>query len=934
MIKTSRLISCFAALLVSHSLYAGDAITVSAISNPITIAYDEEDIPHIQGDNLTENDIAFAQGYAQAAQRFFEMDVTRRFASGTMTELVGEAALADDIQVRTLGLRRGAWETWVAMNNEGRAWLKAYTDGVNTWLNNQPLPPEYGALELTRATPWTPVDSLVVAKALAFQLSFDLDIDLTILVGAYQTVGQIAGIDGSALFFEDVFRSAPPDDRVSIPGFLSDIGGAGKTADTDIPEKLSVVSPLAVELAKNYQGKIKHNPFLSKSLTQDKEGAGSNWWVVDGEHTASGQPILSNDPHLGLGYPSVFMEVYLPDAAGVSVPGAPGIIQGCTQSYCWGSTWHPMDVTDVYMETLETNNFGLPTHTVYQGVKEPVIWIYQSYFANQLDGTADNLERVKVGYDAGGITFIVPRRNNGPLVSVNIEDKVGLSVQYTGWGPTFELEAFRKMNTGSTLEDFKAALQLFDVGSQNFSYADTAGNIAYFTSAEMPLREDMQTMNTVDGGIPPFLIRDGSGALKHEWMPVQNPQPGQVLPYEILPFDEMPQVVNPAAGYIANANNDPVGLTLDNNPLNQLRPGGGLYYLYYAYSSFRIGRIDRVLQDAVSKADVDVEQMQALQANNQLLDAELVLPHVFKAYENALKENAWPGLQQFLLDDRMIEAMSLLQDWDYSTPTGIPEGFDPGDDPENLPEPSSEEVASSVSSTIFAVWRGQMLANTIDGTLNAMGLTDYLPSERAAYNALKHHLDTFETAQGVGASGVPFFNVPDAPTAQDARDFLVLYSLQQGLDLLASDEMAPAFGNSTDLSDYRWGKLHRIVFAHPLGAPLSVPNYGPFTDLSPEMPGLATAGGYEAVDASLHSARADGLNEFMYSAGPARRFVGELFEGDIQGYEIIPGGQSGDITSPFYASQLGRWLTNHYHRLTPSQGPAVVSRTVELVPAP
>ncbi len=120
--------------------------------------------------------------------------------------------------------------------------------------------------------------------------------------------------------------------------------------------------------------------------------------------------------------------------------------------------------------------------------------------------------------------------------------------------------------------------------------------------------------------------------------------------------------------------------------------------------------------------------------------------------------------------------------------------------------------------------------------------------------------------------------------------------------------------------DYRWGKLHRIVFDHPLGPPFNVPNYGPFTDLTPELPGIARSGGYQVVDASSHSARADGVNEFMFGSGPARRFVGELSPDGIEGQQILPGGQSGDITSPFYASQLGRWLTNDHHPLVLSEG--------------
>ncbi len=916
---------------LSLQVSATETVLSQRLANAATIQYDAEGIPHITGDELSETDIAFAQGYAHAGQRFFQMDITRRVASGTLAELVGSSVLDQDIQLRTMGLRRAAWQTWVAMNDDTRAWLRAYADGVNAWLAHNPLPPEYTGLELSKATPWQPVDSIVVAKALAFQLSFDLDIDLTIKAAVYQQAGEAAGFDGTALFLEDTHRSQPPDGRVTAPGFLESIGGLGKSGQSP---QLGTVDPQAARLAEAYREKIENTPFFAKALNPDKQGAGSNWWIVDGAHTTSGSPMLANDPHLSLNLPSIFMEAYLPQAAGVSVPGTPGIIQGCTLYYCWGSTVHPMDVTDTFMEQLETNNFGLPTHIVHDGVKEPLLWIYQSYYANVIgDGEMDNLQRQNVGYDAGGITFIVPRRNHGPLIQVDVENKTGLSVQYTGWGPTFELEAFRRMNNGQNLEDFKTALQFFDVGSQNFGYADRDGNIAYFASAEMPLREDLQTLNTLDGGIPPFMIRDGSGALKHEWLPLETPQPYQALPYEILPFEEMPQRVNPDTGYLANANNDPVGVSLDNNPFNQLRPGGGIYYLNPFYSAYRMGRVDRVMQDMVSKGDVDFDKMQALQANHQLLDAELMTPHILTAFDRAGKEDAWPGLQQFLADPRLVEAVERLALWDFSTPTGIREGYDPGDDPYNLPEPSEAEIRASVAATVFAVWRSRMLANTIDAVFEAMGLSQYRPLGRLAYNALKHHLDSFEQNRGVGLSGIPFFNVPGAPTPADARDFIILYSLQQGLAMLASDAFSAAFGNSEDLNDYRWGKLHRIVFDHPLGPPFDVPNHGPFTDLSPELPGLARSGGYEAVDASRHDPRAETVNGFMFGAGPARRFIGELLEDGILGHQTIPGGQSGNITSPLYASQLPRWLTNQYHDLLPGRPPAAIMETVELLPA-
>lgn len=902
----------------------------------VTVYQDADGIPSIIGSN--DNDVAFVQGYMHASQRFFQMDTTRRLASGRLAELVGSAALANDIQLRTLGLRRAAVASLQAMDTDTKGWLQSYANGVNAWLANGVLPPEYGALELTSAERWSPVDSIVVGKALAFNLSFDLDIDATIALGTYQGVGAAVGFDGTALYFEDTHRSAPPDGRVSVPGFLSSIGGIGAAqvqSGTGGGQKQQVgersfptISADTIALAQQAHDQLVNVPMLAKTLKPRDGRGGSNWWMISGDHTDTGNAMLANDPHLGLDTPSIFAEGHLVyksggdswSVSGVTVPGAPGVIQGCNDYLCWGSTVHPMDVTDVFQEEFLTNGLGLPTHTIYKGQAEPLKMIFQSYFVNNVgDETADNISRANVGYDAGGITFIVPRRNNGPILSLMGDG--GLSVQYTGWGPTFELQAFRKINNASSMADFVDGLQYFDVGSQNFGYADIDGNIAYFTGAEKPIRSDL-AQGAPDGGVPPWFIRNGTGAQNHEWMEVTNPQPNQALPFEILPFDEMPKLVNPDNGYIANANNDPIGVTLDNNPLNQLRPGGGIYYLNNDYASYRMGRIDREIQTMLnSGVPVTMADMKALQANNELLDAEVMMGLI------------GPILQGFVANHQGaptpdVTAAQLLLDWDFSTPTGIAEGFDAGDDPLLMVEPDTAEIENSAAATIFATFRSMMIQNTIDATLSSIGLGNNLPSSRSAYNALIHHLTQFPTAKGVGASGIPFINAPGITDPDQALAAVVVGSLQQALGLLSSDEFAPAFGNSVNPLDYRWGKLHRIVFDHPLGGPFNVPNAGGFSDLADDLPGVARQGGYQAVDASSHSARADGLNEFMFGAGPARRFVGDLDATGIDGEEIIPGGQDGIVISPNYAGQLGRWLTNDYHPLTLGEAAADASKVV------
>ncbi len=947
---------------------------LSGLGNDAFIFRDSNGIPHICAGS--ERDAFFMQGYAEAEDRFFQMDTLRHTFSGTLAELVGQGALASDVQLRTFGLRRAAEASLAAYQAAGlsdtMAALDAYAKGVNRYLESHPLPPEYAALELTQVAPWTALDSVTLVKGLAFGLSFDLlELDLTIQAGTYAAVGAALGFDGLALLFEDTTRHAPFDPTVSIPQAATT--GSPKGAYSS---EIAVPDPRTVALARQYRQKAARVPLLEKAMNRRASDEGSNWWLVSAEKSETGFAMLANDPHLALNTPSTFYEVHLIasaeeqcgidpslaagtvafrgdggadfrgnpppvplrgdppfvplrgngavglDANGVSFAGIPTLVLGCNTAICWGATVNPMDVTDVYQEVLVVDpQTGVPVATVFDGQQEPLVLIPQTYMFNVLgDQMADNLADAGIGPLEGGLTMVVPRRNNGPIVQVDASGTpvIGFSVQYTGWSASLEIEAFRRFLHAGDVNDFADGLQYFDVGSQNFSFADVAGNIAYFTSAELPIREDLQTLGSPAGGVPPFLIRDGTHTLPHEWMAIQNPQPQQSLGFEILPFSEMPQVVNPQAGYVVNANNDPVGNTLDNNVLNEVRPGGGAFYLSPGYASLRVGRVGRMMEALLEGGGkASVEELEQMQANNQLLDAELVAPYLIAAFANASDDGAPAELAALVgdPDPGIAEAVIRLMAWDYSTPTGIPEGYDPGDDPQNLPQPGAEEINHSVAATLWSTFRGQAVANVIDSTLTALGLGDVLPDSRSAYKALAHHLMQFDSQHGVGASGVDFFQGPEGLTPEQSRDLILLQSLRQALDLLASDEFAAAFGGSTDQNDYRWGYLHRIEFDHLLGGPFSIPPAGGFQPVSAELRGVARSGGYEAVDASSHSARADDLDDFMFGAGPARRFVGLLDPGGIVAEQIVPGGESGVVVSPHYASELGRWLTNDYHPL-------------------
>jgi penicillin amidase len=903
-----------AGVLASRAV--ADPVDVPGLEGAARVDRDGNGIAHLRAGS--RHDLFFLQGWVHAQDRLFQMDTRRRQADGTLAELLGPAALPTDVQLRTIGLHRAAARSLPALSADARAVLAAYADGVNAWVAGNPLPPEYGALSLTRFRPWTPLDSVAVGKLQSFGLSFDLDIDLTTALLGYQRAGQAGGFDGTALFFQDLWRSEPFTHASTVPDAsrataqATQAAGAAAARAAAAAEAAGPRLAAAGRLAERYAATAAKVPLLRQALSHDRAQTGSNQWAVSGRVAAGGHPLLANDPHLGLDAPSTFYPVHLQagetDAVGSGFAGTPGVIVGNNRFISWGATVNPMDVTDTYAEQLRpdpTSPSGLST--VYQGQLEHVIPIPETFRQNNPgSGTADNLTVVPAGGAIPPATLIVPRRNNGPIIQLDQAAGTALSVQYTGFSATRELDTFLIWDDARNLADFRRGLELFDVGGQNWAYADVEGNIAYFTSAELPLREDLQA-GTVNG-LPPYFIRNGTGG--NEWLPVTNPQPGQAIPYEILPYDEMPQVVNPPAGFFVNANNDPAGVTLDNDPLNQTRPGGGIWYLNNGYAGIRAGRITDLLRaELAGDGKVSFADMQRIQADTALVDAQYFVPHLVKALaRGALDSN--PTLRGLARNRAVAEAVGRLALWNRRTPTGIVEGYDASDTDGRRQPPTRLEQANSAAATIYAVWRSQVIQGAIDARLDPYGVAG--PDGERSLTALKHLLDTFGQTHGVGASGIDFFAVDGVADAADRRDITLLRAVQAALAKLSGPDFQAAFGGSTDQDDYRWGRLHRVTLDHPLGGPFNIPPaFGAFPPPLAGLPGIPTDGGFETVDAATHNARADAANEFGFGGGPANRYVSELRgPGDVDAESSLPGGASGVPGSPFSINLLPDWLTN------------------------
>ena len=401
--QSRRIRDCVICLLVAgsalsasaQSLNSGPPVKLPGLSDAAQITRDMNGIAHIQAGNA--HDLYFLQGYVHAQDRLFQMDVFRRLGSGTLAELLGEAALPTDVQLRTIGLRRAAERSLAVLSDRTRAALQAYAEGVGAWVAANPLPVEYGALELTQFIPWTSVDSVTVAKLIAFDRSFDLDIEPTIRLLTYQQAGQALGFDGAALYFEDLFRSAPFDPAVTVldatmlpntrvaepaPNYSHRVGQNAR------------LNQATVDLCRRYLREIKDLPVFEGILQREKRPA-SNMWGVSGALTTSGRPLLANDPHLVLSVPSTLYPIHLNagpvNTIGSSFAGVPFVILGHNQHISWGGTVNYLDVTDTFQEQIAADpNSPSGLSIVHNGQLEPIIPIPQVFRKNNFDGVPES----------------------------------------------------------------------------------------------------------------------------------------------------------------------------------------------------------------------------------------------------------------------------------------------------------------------------------------------------------------------------------------------------------------------------------------------------------------------------------------------------------------------------------------------------------------
>jgi len=580
-------------------------LTFQGLQAPVDIYRDEYGIPHIYASN--PHDLFFALGYVHAQDRFWQMDVWRHTAAGRLSEMFGESQVETDAFLRTLGWWRLAEQDYQRLPEDVRAVLDAYADGVNAYLaqrKGSALSLEYAVLKLLNPDyepePWDPVHALAWIRVMAWDLrgNIQAEIERAVLLKTLSPE-QVA----------ELFPPYPYDRHpVIVPEFSSE---AAAEPSPSLPPYWPQVAVLAEGLGRTIRQ-------VDAYLGTGGLDLGSNSWAISGDLSATGKPILANDPHLGQQLPSIWYQVGLHcqpkseacpyDVVGFSFAGAPGVIIGHNDRIAWGFTNVGPDVMDLYIEKINPEN---PNQYQVNGE-----WV-------------DMDVRTEVIRIAGGgsVEITIRSTRHGPVISdvygklKDFDEKSGLdlpasyalALRWTALEPANTLQAILEFNKARNWEEFRKAARLFDVPAQNLLYADVDGNIGYQTPGKIPIRQPGHT-----GEVP---------------------VPGWTDDYEwqgYIPFEELPWVLNPPKGYIVTANNAVVGPDYPWRIFD--RPAMG----------YRARRIVDLIEQ--SPKPLDVEDMARIQADNYDGSAAFLVPLV---------------MELDLQDARLEEVRALWQGWDY-----------------------------------------------------------------------------------------------------------------------------------------------------------------------------------------------------------------------------------------------------------------------------
>ncbi|WP_037573578.1 penicillin acylase family protein [Phaeacidiphilus oryzae] len=888
--RRTRLLVVVVAVLVVLGVVAGGYLSVrtvrasfpqtsgqihlSGLSGPVDVRRDGNGIPQIYADSAA--DLFQAQGYVQAQDRFWQMDVDRHITAGTLSEMFGSREIETDAFVRSMGWRQVAQQEYDhELSASTKRYLRSFTDGVNAWLADHPggsgASVEYPLLGTVHGgyqpAKWTPVDSVAWLKALAWTQSGNMqqEIERALLSEDFskQQIAQLfpdsAGSAGSVV---------KPASSSGSSGSGSGSGTSGSTADT------SNGGPT---------GGQNTSPDLSTALTDlpallgsPGSGIGANAWAVSGSHTTTGKPLLANDPHTSVNMPSPWYQMGLHcnsvdsscpyDVTGYTAPGMPGVVIGHNQSIAWGLNPLGADDQDLYLEDVT----GSDTY-LYDG-RDRRFTVRQETI--KVAGGSDRHITVRTTVDGPLLsdhsTALQTVGQYAPAPTTNAPDRkggYGVALKWSALTPGRSMDAVLDLDKATDFSAFRAAAREFTSPAQGLVYADTAGNIGYQASGEVPERS--ASVRTAGG--------NGT-----------YPMPGWDSAYGwkgTVPSSELPSALNPSSGYLVSAD-------------QAAGPDGTSYRLAPDTDyGMRAARITALIKSKFADGGrISTDDMEKIQLDDTSTMAKTLVPYLLKVNLKDYMSGSDVGY--------VGEAQDLLKDWNYQ-----------------------QDAESAAAAYYNAVWRNLLklaFGDKFPETLRAKGDCRLVDQNSSA---VLPGDDVGEKPQQVKVCGLM---EPDQAQPDGGEQWMTVvtdllgqpnsswwnFSSKKGettdRDKLLAQAMKDARYELTSLmgksiSGWSWGKVHMLRLNEPMlgndqkaflsGVFHKVLNRGPYQ----------VDGGSAAVDASGW----DAATGYGVDWVPSARMVVDLSDLDASQW-IQVGGSSGHAFAGHYDDQTQKWADGKY----------------------
>jgi penicillin amidase len=575
---------------------ANNTVNLAGLHGRVTVRRDERGIPYIEATN--DEDLYFAQGYLTASDRLWQMDILRRTVRGELSEIFGRLALAQDKSHRVFGFAGILDQTAAHLPANLSLALNAYAKGVNAYIDSrtdQNLPPEFVILQY-KPRPWIPADSLAVGKLLAEYLSTSWQLD--IMRASMATLPKEKR--------EALFPETSPLDVLVVGSDRPSLKTTNRREAKSLPECLLPSRQVLTELNELIESQRQSLEGLGLFTQPTESIQASNNWVVSGKRTVSGRPLLANDPHIPAAAPGIWYQTELAapgiHVAGVTFPGAPGIVLGHNERIAWGATNLLPDVQDVYVEKFDKDNpqrYLTPSGWRDAEIRHEQIKVRRSF----IDAATETQ------------TFDVTVTRHGPIILE--KDSTRYALRWPALDPaSFESAGLFDANRARNWKEFTEALSHYGGPTQNFVYVDVDGHIGYYGAGRVPIRK------TGDGSLP----YDGST------------DDGEWIAY--IPFDKLPHAYDPPSGMIVTANQRVVG---------QDYP----YFLTHAWiSPYRARRIFNLLSEKPKLTTDDFRRIQG--------DVYSIAGVTFaRAAARTLKSGAGAAT-----DEKLHNLVTSLENWD------------------------------------------------------------------------------------------------------------------------------------------------------------------------------------------------------------------------------------------------------------------------------